>query len=81
MYANDFVAKISLNTMERVKEFVDIVDKITCDVYVNDEQTTVDAKSIMGIFSLNLNSPLDFRIEDVHQVTQSSMSKLSKFIL
>ena len=56
--------KISLNTIEKVKNFVNIITKYPVDSLVTSESRkyVVDAKSIMGIFSLDLSKNLILEI-------------------
>ncbi|MEG1509556.1 MAG: HPr family phosphocarrier protein [Clostridia bacterium] len=49
---------ISLNMAESVKKFVQIVAKYDYDMDLRSGRYVVDAKSILGIFSLNLNTPV-----------------------
>lgn len=49
---------ISLNSINDVKEFVNIVSKYEFDIDLISGRYVVDAKSIMGIFSLNLSKPI-----------------------
>lgn len=55
--------KISLNTIERVKRFNAIISQFTSDVFVQSGRYVIDAKSIMGLFSLNLIEPVEVYIE------------------
>ena len=48
---------LSLNMAEYVKDFVQIVTKYNYDMDLRCGRYVVDAKSILGIFSLDLNSP------------------------
>ena len=50
--------KIFLGTIERVKDFVNAVTRLDCDVDIVSGRYVIDAKSIMGIFSLDLSKPL-----------------------
>lgn len=54
---------IMLKTINDVKAFVNSVVKCDFDVDLTSGRYTVDAKSIMGIFSLDLSKPL---IMEVH---------------
>jgi phosphotransferase system HPr-like phosphotransfer protein len=45
---------IKLKTIDDVKEFVNICSKYDVDIDVEQGKFTVDGKSILGIFSLNL---------------------------
>ena len=49
--------KISLNSIDKVKSFVNDLTKFDTDF-------DLDAKSIMGIFSLDLSKPIDLNIHD-----------------
>ena len=54
---------ISLKSITDVKDFVNIVNKYDFDIDLTSGRYVVDAKSIMGIFSLDLSKPI--RV-DVH---------------
>jgi phosphotransferase system HPr-like phosphotransfer protein len=45
-----------------VKEFVNIVQKYAYDIDLRSERYVVDAKSILGIFSLDLSKPINVEI-------------------
>ena len=49
---------ISLNTVDKVKSFVEKASKMTSKVYIKCGEYIVDGKSILGIFSLNLLEPM-----------------------
>lgn len=54
---------IRLDSMKKVKEFVDIASHYAGKVKVSSGKYTVDGKSIMGIFSLELRDDLSLEIE------------------
>jgi phosphotransferase system HPr-like phosphotransfer protein len=49
---------ISLNSIDKVKKFVNTIGKYDGDFDLASGRYTVDAKSIMGIFSLDLSKPI-----------------------
>ena len=49
---------ISLGTIDDVKKFVNIVSKYDFEVDLTSGRYVIDAKSIMGIFSLDLTKPI-----------------------
>ena len=51
--------KILLNTLEKVKNFVKIVSIYDGEIILKSGHYEVDAKSILGIFSLDLTKPMD----------------------
>ncbi len=54
--------KININTINDVKNFVSIVSKCDYDVDIISGRYAIDAKSIMGIFSLDLSKELTLNI-------------------
>lgn len=49
---------INLKMAENVKQFVNIVEKYAFDIDLRSGRFVVDAKSILGIFSLDLSKPV-----------------------
>ena len=63
--------KISLNSIDKVKSFVNDISKFSYDFDLVSGRYVIDAKSIMGIFSLDLSKPIDLSIhaeEDIDQI-------------
>ena len=54
--------KISLNSIDKVKSFVNDLTKFDYDFDLVSGRYVIDAKSIMGIFSLDLSKPIDLNI-------------------
>lgn len=54
---------IQLKSINDVKDFVNVVNRYDFDVDLSSGRYIVDAKSIMGIFSLDLSKPIKV---DVH---------------
>ena len=55
---------IQLTYAENVKRFVNIVNKYNFDLDLRSGRHVVDAKSILGIFSLDLSKPITLDIYD-----------------
>ena len=58
---------VNLNTVEKVKGFVNTISPLDGDFDLVSDRYVVDAKSIMGIFSLDLGKTLrlDIHSDDV----------------
>ena len=54
--------KISLNSIDKVKNFVNDISKFDVDFDLVSGRYVIDAKSIMGIFSLDLSKPIELNI-------------------
>ena len=55
---------VILDTMDKVKGFVGIAGQMEGDLDLGSGRYIVDAKSIMGIFSLDLSKPLKLTIHN-----------------
>ena len=54
--------QISLNSIDKVKSFVNAITQFEFDFDLVFGRYVIDAKSIMGIFSLDLSKPIDLVI-------------------
>ena len=53
---------ICLDSIDKVKSFVNEITKFDSDFDLISGRYVIDAKSIMGIFSLDLSKPIDLNI-------------------
>ena len=66
--------KISLNSIDRVKSFVNDINRYDYDFDLVSGRYIIDAKSIMGIFSLDLSKPITLNIhadKDLDQIMET----------
>ncbi len=54
--------QISLNSIDKVKSFVNDITRFEYDFDLVSGRYVIDAKSIMGIFSLDLSKPIELNI-------------------
>lgn len=73
---------ITLKSIEDVKLFINEVNKLSCDADLTSGRYVIDAKSIMGIFSLDLANSIKLDVhckeEDVASV-DAFFSAIAKF--
>ena len=55
---------VLLNSINDIKNFVNVVGKYDYDIDLTSGRYVVDAKSIMGIFSLDLSKPITMEIHN-----------------
>lgn len=72
-------ASIKLSTIEDVRKFVEIVTGYDMDIDLASGRYTVDAKSIMGIFSLDLLKPIELTAYSDN--TDKLFADLEQFII
>ena len=71
---------ICLNSIEKVREFVSIVTKFECDFDLVSGRYVIDAKSIMGIFSLDLQRPITLNIHASGAELDAVLKAISGYI-
>lgn len=70
---------ISLKSINDVKDFVNIVNKYDFDVDLSSGRYIVDAKSIMGIFSLDLSKPI--KVEVPNENSEKFCDEIKRFVV
>lgn len=71
------VVKIKLTTISDVQKFNEACHKLPCDISLISGRYIVDAKSIMGIYSLNLSNPIELEIDGTEE--EYDLSEIMKF--
>ena len=61
---------VSLNSIDKVKAFVNEITKFDNDFDLVSGRYVIDAKSIMGIFSLDLSKPIELNIHSETNVDE-----------
>ena len=62
--------KISLNSIDKVKSFVNDITRFNSDFDLVSGRYVIDAKSIMGIFSLDLSKPIELNIHETDEMDE-----------
>ena len=73
--------QISLNSIDKVKSFVNVITKYDNDFDLVSGRYVIDAKSIMGIFSLDLSKPIDLNIHADGAALDNVMQIISKYTI
>ena len=71
--------QISLNSIGKVKSFVNAISQFEYDFDLISGRYVIDAKSIMGIFSLNLSKPI--KVEAQCGDNEKFMEEMKRFIV
>ena len=72
--------QISLNSIDKVKSFVNDITKFEYDFDLVSGRYVIDAKSIMGIFSLDLSKPIELNIHAENDI-DTVLDALKPYIL
>ncbi len=63
--------RVSLNSIDKVKAFVNDISGFSAEFDLVSGRYVIDAKSIMGIFSLDISKPIDLNIhaeDDIDEI-------------
>ena len=72
---------ISLNSIDKVKSFVNEITKFDYDFDLVSGRYVIDAKSIMGIFSLDLSKPIELNIHASDSNLEDILEKLKDYVV
>ena len=73
--------QISLNSIDKVKAFVNEISKFDCDFDLVSGRYVIEAKSIMGIFSLDLSKNIDLNIHADGSTLDQVMDVVKDYIV
>ena len=73
--------QISLNSIDKVKSFVNEITEYDYDFDLVSGRYVIDAKSIMGIFSLDLSKPIDLNIHAENQDADNIIELLKPYLV
>ena len=73
---------ILLNTIDRIKDFTNTACKFAEDMDIIHGRYVIDAKSIMGIFSIDTSKPVTLRVHsDEKEVLENIEKNIKVFIV
>ena len=75
--------EVNINSIEKAKEFSNLAMLINSDVKLCSKQGgyVIDAKSIMGIFSLDLSKNVELVISDPTEKDKELIKKFDQFVV
>ncbi len=71
--------KVMLTSIEEVKNFVSLTNKYPFPIHMTTDKYKIDAKSIMGVFSLDLSSPINVQVESDSPEVQDFLAQAAQF--
>ncbi len=72
--------EISLDSIDKVKNFISITTKFDAEIDLISGRYIIDAKSIMGIFSIDLSKPIWLRIHEGRENADDIIDALSEYV-
>jgi len=71
---------ISLSSIDKVKTFVNLINRFDYDFDLVSGRYVIDAKSIMGIFSLDLSKPITLNIHADNAEADAIVKELEAYL-
>lgn len=71
---------VSLNSIEKVKSFVKDVSSFEYDLDLISGRYVIDAKSMLGIFSLDLSKPIELTIHADEEAADEIIEALRDYL-
>ena len=72
---------VKIVSMQDADKFNKLCSKFDCDMDLQSGKYYVDAKSIMGIFSLDLSKPIDLNVHADGDALQTVLDVLAPYIV
>ncbi|MBP3665394.1 MAG: HPr family phosphocarrier protein [Tyzzerella sp.] len=72
---------ISLSSIDKVKTFVNLINRFDYDFDLISGRYVIDAKSIMGIFSLDLSKPITLNIHADNADADAIVKELEAYLV
>ena len=73
--------QICLDSIDKVKSFVNSITKYDTDFDLVSGRYVIDAKSIMGIFSLDISKPIDLNIHTDGEQLDEILARLESYMV
>ena len=70
---------VSLSSIDEVKRFVDAATRCACEIDVLSGRYVINAKSIMGLFSLDLSQPVQVEVQGTDEQRESFRGVVAPF--
>lgn len=72
-----YSTSIMLSSIEAVKKFVTLTNSYDFPINLTTDKYKIDAKSIMGVFSMDLSKPVEIEVEGDH--AEDFIAQLQQF--
>ncbi len=71
---------VSINSIDKVKSFVKDISQYDCELDLVSGRYTIDAKSMLAVFSLDLSKPIELSIHADDAKADEIISALSCYL-
>lgn len=73
--------RVQLDSIDKIKVFNRTVCKFDCDFDLEQGRYYIDAKSMLGIMSLDLSSPLELHFSSSEEEEAQILEAISEFVV
>ena len=70
------IYQVNFKSIDHVKNFVEYIQHVDSDIDLMRDRYVIDAKSIMGVFSMDLSKPIDMIVHSDEKATLKEVENI-----
>ena len=73
--------KVMLTSVERIVEFVNIMERLSINADLGQGNVKIDARSMIGVMAMDTTSPITLSINENDDTTKELLTKIDSFLV
>ena len=73
--------KVMLTSVERIAEFVNIMERLSINADLGQGRIKIDARSMIGVMAMDTTAPITLSINENDDTTDELLTKIDSFIV
>ena len=73
--------KVMLTSVERIVEFVNIMERLSINADLGQGNVKIDARSMIGVMAMDTTAPITLSINENDDTTDELLTKIDSFIV
>lgn len=73
--------KVMLASVERIVEFVNIMERLSINADLGQGNVKIDARSMIGVMAMDTTSPITLSINENDDTTKELLTKIDSFLV
>ena len=73
--------KVMLTSVERIVEFVNIMERLSINADLGQGNVKIDARSMIGVMAMDTTSPITLSISENDDTTKELLTKIDSFLV
>ena len=73
--------KVMLTSVERIVEFVNIMERLSINADLGQGNVKIDARSMIGVIAMDTTAPITLCINENEDTTKELLTKIDSFLV